>query len=328
VTVHQCYLGGGFGRRTYGDYAVEAALIADTVKRPVKLVWTREEDIAYGMFRPIAFQRLEAAIDSSGKVVGWLHSVVGDDAHFGLVSGGMRIAPYYALPNQQLELRNVDHGIRIKHWRAVAHNFNMFAIESMVDQIAVDQSVDPVAFRLTRMSITPKARRCIEAVVKMADWSAKRPESRALGFAMSERSRSLGACVVECSLDRRAGRIRVHKVWLAVDGGTIVQPAAATANVESGIVFGLSGALRERVSVRGGEVQQSNFGDYHVMRMSAMPEEIHVSFVASDRDPTGLGEIGTPCVIPAVANAFHKLTAKRLYHMPFTPERVLAAMKA
>jgi isoquinoline 1-oxidoreductase subunit beta len=327
VAVHQCYLGGGFGRRSYGDYAAEAALIARAAKRPVKLVWTREEDIAYGMFRPIAFQRLEAALDTSGKVVGWRHGVVGDDGGRALVTGGMRIDPYYALPNQQIELRNVDHGIRIKHWRAVAHNFNMFAIEAMVDQMAADQSMDPVAFRLQRMSITPKARRCVEAVAKMADWSAKRPEGHALGFAMSERSRSLGACVVECSLDRNAGSVKVHKVWLAVDGGTIVQPNAAKSNVESGIVFGLSGALHERVTVHDGEVQQSNFDDYHVMRMADMPEEMHVAFIASDRDPTGLGEIGTPCMVPAVANAFHKLTGKRLQHMPFTPERVLAALK-
>jgi isoquinoline 1-oxidoreductase beta subunit len=327
VTVHQCYLGGGFGRRSYADYAVEAAFIARAVKRPVKLLWTREEDIAYGMFRPIAFQRLEAALDGSGKVVGWRHGVVGDDT-YRMTTGGTHIAPYYALPNQQIELRNVDHAIRIKHWRAVAHNFNMFAIEAMVDQMATDQSVDPVDFRLTRMSITPKARRCVEAVAKMADWSAKRSDGRALGFAMSERSRSLGACVVECSFDRQAGTIKVHKVWLAVDGGTIVQPNAARSNVESGIVFGLSGTLHESVSVRNGSVQQSNFDGYQVMRMSAMPEEIHVSFLPSDRDPTGLGEVGTPCMIPAVANAFHKLTGKRLHHMPFTPERVLAALKA
>jgi isoquinoline 1-oxidoreductase beta subunit len=327
VTVHQCYLGGGFGRRSYGDYAAEAALIARAAKRPIKLVWTREEDIAYGMFRPISFQRLEAALDAAGKVVGWRHGVVGDDGGRALVTGGMRIDPYYALPNQQIELRNVDHGIRIKHWRAVAHNFNMFAIEALVDQMATDQGMDPVAFRLERMSITPKARRCVETVVKMDDWSAKRPQGRALGFAMSERSRSLGACVVECSLDRKAGSVKVHKVWLAVDGGTIVQPEAAKANVESGIVYGLSGALHESVTVRDGQVQQSNFDGYHVMRMKDMPEEMHVAFLASERDPTGLGEIGTPCVVPAVANAFHKLTGKRLHHMPFTPERVLAALK-
>jgi isoquinoline 1-oxidoreductase subunit beta len=145
---------------------------------------------------------------------------------------------------------------------------------------------------------------------------------------MSERSGSLGACVVECSLNQKAGALRVHKVWLAIDGGTIVQPVAAKANVESGIVYGLSTALHERVTVREGMVEQSNFNDYTVMRMSDMPEEINIAFVPSDAPPTGLGEIGTPCVMPAIANAFAKLTGKRLYHMPFTPERVTAALKA
>jgi len=328
VEVHQCYLGGGFGRRSLADYAAEAALAARAAQRPVKLLWTREEDIANGMFRPITLQCLKAALDSSGNVVGWRHCIVGDDGGLSLVTGGMRIASYYALPHQHLELRNVDHGIRIKHWRAVAHNFNLFAIESTVDQIAADQGLDPVAFRLQKMSVTPKARRCIETVATMADWSAPRPAGRALGLAISERSGSLGACVVECSVNRTAGTIAVHKVWMAADGGTIVQPEAAKANVESGIVYGLSAALHERVTVRDGEVEQSNFGDYNVLRMSDMPEELHVAFMPSTAAPTGLGEISTPCMMPAIANAFFKLTGKQLSHMPFTPERVLAALKA
>jgi isoquinoline 1-oxidoreductase beta subunit len=291
-------------------------------------VWTREEDIAHGMFRPLAFQCLEAAVDGEGRVTGWRHCGVGDDGGSGFITGGMRIGSYYALPNQHLELRNVSHGVRVKHWRAVAHNFNLFAIEGMVDQIASDQGLDPVEFRLQRMSITPKARRVVEAVAKMADLKAKRPEGRALGFAMSERSGSLGACVVEASLDRDNGKIRVHKVWVAADGGIIVQPDAAKSNVESGIVYGLSSALHERVTVKEGAVEQSNFDDYSVMRMSEMPEEMHVSFLESDANPTGLGEISTPCMMPAVANAFHKLTGKRLYHMPFTPQRVLEVLKA
>ena len=328
VDVHQCYLGGGFGRRSLADYAVEAAVLAREVKRPVKLVWTREEDVAHGMFRPMTFQCLEAATDASGKVVGWRHCAIGDDGGQNLITGGMRISSYYGLPNQQLELRNVDEGVRIKHWRAVAHNFNLFAIETMVDAMAEDQKLDSVEFRLQRMSITPKARRCVEAVVKMADWGTKRPDDRALGFAMSERSGSLGACIVEASIDRRAGSIHVHKVWVAADGGIIVQPEAAKANVESGIVYGLSSALHERLTVRDGAVEQSNFGDYNVMRMSDMPDVMQVSFLDSDGHPTGLGEISTPGMAPAIANAFHKLTGKRLYHMPFTPERVLAALKA
>jgi isoquinoline 1-oxidoreductase beta subunit len=218
--------------------------------------------------------------------------------------------------------------VRIKHWRAVAHNPNLFAIETLVDEIAAGQGADPVDFRLKQMSVTPKARRCIEAVAKMADWGAKRPDGRALGFAMSERSGSLGACIVEASVDRKSGAIRVHKVWFAADGGLVVQPVAAKSNVESGIVWGLSSALRERLTLRDGAVEQSNFGDYNVMRMSDMPQEMHVAFVDSDGPPTGIGEISTPCVAPAIANAFHKLTGRRLNHMPFTPERVLDVLKA
>jgi isoquinoline 1-oxidoreductase beta subunit len=328
VSVHQCYLGGGFGRRSLADYAAEAAILARAVKRPVKLIWTREEDLAHGMFRPQAFQCVEGAVDASGKVVGWRHCVVGDDGHASLLTGGMKISSYYGLPNQSIELRNVDHGIRIKHWRAVAHNFNLFAIEGMVDEMATDQKVDPVEFRLKNMSLTPKARRVVEAVAKMSDWKAKRPDGRALGFAMTERSGSLGAGVVEVSLNRNTGRLRVHKVWVASDSGIIVQPEAAKENVESGIIYGLSNVLHERVSLSNGAVDQSNFNDYTVMRMSDVPEEMHVEFMDSDGRPTGIGEIGTPFMMPAIANAFHKLTGKRIYHMPFTPERVLAALKA
>jgi isoquinoline 1-oxidoreductase beta subunit len=327
VEVHQCYLGGGFGRRSLADYAGEAAQLAKAVKRPVKLVWTREEDIAHGMFRPQSFQCLEAASDKEGNVVGWRHCIVGDGGR-ALLTGGMDISPYYALPNQHIELRGISHGIRIKHWRAVAHNFNLFAIEGMVDQMAAERGMDPIEFRLKHMSLTPKARGVVEAAAKMSDWKAKRPDGHALGFAMTERSGSLGAGVVEVSLSRKSGSLRVHKVWLAVDGGTIVQPDAARANIESGIVYGLSAALFERVTLDGGAVQQSNFNDYNVMRMSDMPQEMHVSFIDSDEKPTGLGEIGTPFMMPAVANAFHALTGKRLYHMPFTPLRVLAALKA
>jgi isoquinoline 1-oxidoreductase beta subunit len=325
VTLHQCYLGGGFGRRTLGDYAAEAARIAHEVKRPVKLVWTREEDIAHGMFRPQSFQCLEAALDKDGKVAGWTHCVVGDGG--GLLQSGIRI-PYYQVPNQHIEARGVSHGIRLKNWRAVGHVFNVFAIESFVDQMAVDQRMDPVEFRFQRMSITPRARAVFEKAAQMSDWKAPRPAGRALGISISERAGSLGAGVAEISLDRTSGKIRVHKVWLAVDGGLIVQPEMARANIESGIVFGLSSVLHERATIKGGAVEQSNFHDYHVLRMSDMPEEMHVAFVDRDAAPSGLGEIGNPWVAAAVANAFYRLTGKRLNHMPFTPARVIETLKA
>ena len=324
VTLHQCYMGGGFGRRTLGDYAAEAALVAREARRPVKLVWTREEDLGYGMFRPQAFQCLEAALGADGKVAGWQHCVVGDGGV--LLATGIKI-PYYQVPNQHIEMRGVPHGVRLKHWRAVGHVFNVFAIESFVDEMAAEQGMDPVDFRFQRMSISPRARAVFEKAAQMSDWKASRPAGRALGISISERSGSLGAGVAEISLDRASGRIRVHKAWVAVDGGLVVQPAAAKANVESGIIYGLSSVLHERVTLKGGVVEQSNFHDYHVERMSDTPEEIHVEFVDRDAAPSGLGEIGNPWVAAAVANAFYRLTGKRLRHMPFTPERVLETLK-
>jgi isoquinoline 1-oxidoreductase beta subunit len=325
VTLHQCYMGGGFGRRTLGDYAAECAVIAREAKRPVKLVWTRDEDLQHGMFRPQAFQCLEAALDADGKVAGWSHCVVGDGGV--LLQTGIK-PHYYGVPNQHIESRGVPHGVRLKHWRAVGHVFNVFAIESFVDEMAVAEKMDPVEFRFQRMRMTERAQAVFRKAVEMSDWSAKRPEGRALGISVSERSGSLGAGVAEISLDRASGKIRVHKVWMAVDGGLVVQPGMARANVESGIVYGLSSVLHERVTLKDGVVQQSNFHDYHVMRMSDMPEVMEVEFVQRDAAPSGLGEIGNPWVAAAVANAFYKLTGKRLKHMPFTPARVQEALKA
>ena len=325
VTVNQCYMGGGFGRRTLGDYAAECATIAKAVGKPVKLLWTREEDIAHGMFRPQSFQCVEAAQDASGKVTGWKHCVVGDGGV--LLQTGIKI-PYYDVPNQNIERRGVEHGVRVKHWRAVGHVFNVFAIESVVDEMAVAAKMDPIDFRFDKMGANPKARRCFETVAKMCDWKAPRPEGRALGVSISERSGSLGAGVVEISLDKESGKIRVHKVWIAVDGGTIVTPGPAKANVESAVIYGLSGTLHEQMSMKDGAVEQSNFHDYELMRMSDMPEEINVAFVASEARPTGLGEVGNPFLGAAIANAFHRLTGKRLRHLPFTPDRVKETLRA
>lgn len=327
VTHNQCYMGGGFGRRSLGDYAVEAALIARDARKPVKLIWTREEDLANGMFRPQNFQALEAALDKKGNVVGWRHSIVGDGGA-ALLATGIRIKEYYEVANQDIALRGVSNGIKTKHWRAVGNPFNQYAIESFIDQIAAGQNMDPIEFRLTRMSAADRTKKVFEAVAKMSDWKAPRPAGRALGAALSERSGSLGAGVVEISLDKSSGKIRVHKAWMAVDGGLVVQPEAARANIESGILYGLSNALFEAVTVKGGVVQQSNYHEYQVMRMSDMPEEVHVEFVDSDLPPQGLGEIGNPWLGGAVANAFFRLTGKHLYDMPFTPEAVMETLKA
>jgi isoquinoline 1-oxidoreductase beta subunit len=327
VTHHQCFMGGGFGRRSLADYAAEAALVARAAKRPVKLVWTREEDVAFGMFRPQSFQCIDAAMDASGKVTAWEHCIVGDGKN--LVTGGMKINSYYQIPNQLQELRGVSHGIRLKHWRAVAHPFNIYAIESMVDDMAAAEKMDPIEFRLQRMSPTPKLAKTLKMVRDMSGWGKRKlPAGHALGLSISERSGSLASGVVEISLDKSSGKIRVHKVWVAVDGGTIVLPDGARANIESGIIYGLSSMLSERITFKKGVVDQSNFHDYNLMRMSDAPEEIHIAFVKSNKKPTGLGEIGNPFIGGAIANAVYAMTGKRLRHLPFTPERVQAALKA
>jgi isoquinoline 1-oxidoreductase beta subunit len=320
VIHHQQYLGGGFGRRSLSDYSIEAALVARATRLPVKMIWTREEDLAYGMFRPQNLQCVEAALDDEGSITGWRHCVVGDGG--GLIYSGINVEDYYNVPHRQIETRGTSHGIRLKHWRGVAHPFNLFAIESLVDEMAAAEGLDPFAFRRDRMALTPKAKAVFDAVEKLSDWHAPRPEGRALGLSVSERSGSLGAGVVEISLNPTSGRIRVHKVWAAIDGGIIVQPDMARANIESGIIYGLSSVLKERATIKGGAVEQTNFDNYELLRMSEAPEEIHVEFIKRDTPPTGLGEIGNPFIAAAVANAFHALTGKRLYHMPFVPQRV------
>ena len=326
VTHHQQYLGGGFGRRSINDYTIEAALIARAVKRPVKMIWTREEDLAYGMFRPQNLQCVEAALDAAGNVTGWRHCVVGDGE--GLLYSGINLQEYYGIADRQIETRGASHGIRLKHWRAVAHPFNLFAIESLVDELAAEAGMDPFEFRRAHLALTPKARTVFDKVEQMSDFHSARPEGRAVGVSVTERAGSLGAGVVEISLDRARGVIRAHRVWAAIDGGIVVQPEMARANIESGVVYGLSSVLKERTTVKGGVVQQSNFHDYAVLRMSEAPEEIHVEFIERDTPPSGLGEIGNPFIGGAVANAFYALTGKRLRHMPFTPERVRAALQS
>lgn len=320
ITLHPCYLGGGLGRRSNSDYLIEAVHLSNAVKRPVKLLWTREDDLQYGQFRPMCLQRIAAGVDAQGRLTAWTHCVVGDGG--GLLTSGVEI-PFYDVPHQTIELCGVSHGVRLKHWRAVGHGFNKFAIEAFIDEIAADQSVDPYAFRRRLMRDQPRALKVLDTVAELADWGSAVPEGRARGLAFGERSGSLAAGVAEISLDEASGKIRVHRFWCAVDGGIVVQPENARAQIEGGIVNGLSSALFERVTLKDGKVQQSNFHDYSMLRMSDMPE-IEVQFVTSYEHPSGLGEASLPVTGGAVANAFAALTGKRLRHLPFSPDRVRA----
>lgn len=346
VQVHQHLMGGGFGRRATVEVSVDAALISRAVGRPVKLLLTREDDLWAGTFRPMASQRIDAGLDRDGRIVGWRHRVVGEPVgDFVYRPGYVKAAkdrdaifmsgaelPYYTkVENWHSEHVMEPERTRVAAWRGIGSGYTKFAIESMLDELAHENKVDPVAFRLS-LSDDPRARRVLEKVAEMSGWG--RPRSgTALGIAFAEygifapKIGSLVAGVAEISVDRRTGRIRVHNYWAAADAGLAVNPGAFAAQVESAIVWGLSGALKERVTIVNGVVQQSNFREYEILRMAEVPD-IKVEVLSTGSSPTMVGELGVPSCAPAVANAFFALTGKRLRHMPFTPPRVLAALKA
>ncbi len=326
VTIELQYLGGGFGRRSMTDFVTECAGMAREVPgTPVKLLWTREDDIRYGAFRPLSLQRLQACTDTHGKLTGFSHCIVGDGGN--LVASGIR-NEHYDIPNQFAEWREATHGIRLKHWRSVGHGPNKFAIECMIDEIAAGEGRDPVDFRRQLMAISPRALATLEKAAEMARWGGAVPDGRARGVAFLERSGTLSTGICEISVDRASGLIRVHRFWNALDAGIVVQPDNVKAQMEGGILMGISSVLKEQVTIEGGKVQQSNFNDYPILRMQEVPESVETALIASGEPPQGVGESGTPLVAGAIANAFFSLTGKRLRHLPFTPARVLEALKS
>lgn len=346
VTVHQQYLGGGFGRRATVEASVDAALISKAVNRPVKLVLSREDDLWAGTFRPMTTQRIEAGLDAGGKLLGWRHRVVGEPVgdfvyHPGYLKAQKDRDVIFMMGAELPYYNKVDHWradhvpeperARVAAWRGIGSGYTKFAVESMIDELAHMNKVDPLQYRLA-LTDDPRARRVLEKAAEMAGWG-KKTAGRALGIAFAEygafapKVGSLVAAVAEISLNERTGQIRVHRYWVAADPGLALNPETVKAQVESAVVWGLSCALKERVTMVKGVVQQSNFHEYEVLRMNEVPE-ISVELIAGSPLPTMVGELGVPCTAPAVANAFFALTGKRLYHMPFTPQRVLAALKA
>ncbi|MDX1333903.1 MAG: molybdopterin cofactor-binding domain-containing protein, partial [Robiginitalea sp.] len=311
VQVHLQYLGGGFGRRSMNDFVEECAILAKAVApRPLKLVWTRQDDVTYGAFRPLSFQRVLASTDNKGNLTGFSHCVVGDGGN--LVASGVA-NDHYDIPNQRAEWREATNGIRLKHWRAVGHGPNKFAIECMLDEIAQDQRTDPVAFRKNLMAKSPRALATLEKAAEISDWNGPVAEGRAKGVAFVEHG-SLGTGVCEISLDRDTGQIRVHKFWIALDPGIAVQPDNIKAQMEGGIIMGMSSVLKEQITIVDGRVQQTNFDTYQLLRMQEIPEHIETVILPSTARPEGVGETATPMVACAIANAFLKLTGKRLRH--------------
>lgn len=324
VNLHTYYLGGGFGRRSMTDYVLEAVDLSKAVKLPVKLQWTREDDIQYGAFRPISLQKLEAGIDHTGKINAWKHLVIGTGG--GLLGSGADI-PFYDIPNKHIEVRNIDHGVRTKHWRAVGHGPNKFAIETFMDEVAGELKQDAYQLRRDLMKNHPRALKVLDTAAEMANWGSPVPEDRGMGMGFAERSGSLAAGVCEISVDKNTGKIKVHRIWASLDAGTVVHPANAKYQMEGALVMGLSSVLMESITFKNGKVEQSNFHNYPILRMEDAPEHIEIEIVPSSEKPTGIGEAGLPFMGALVSNAFANLTGKRLRHMPFTPEKVLAVLK-
>jgi isoquinoline 1-oxidoreductase beta subunit len=226
----------------------------------------------------------------------------------------------YEVAHQLIEQLYQDTGVRTSPLRGIGFTANKFATEAFVDEIAHARGVDPVAFRLELLRGAPRARKAFERVVEMADPNRKRA-NRGLGFAFIDYSGSLLGAAAEVSVDRRTGEIKVHDFWCTIDCGIAVQPDNVVAQTESSIVYGLGMALTERISIKDGAVEQSNFDDYQVMRLSDVPQ-MHIEIVPSDNHPTGVGQMATPLVAPAISSAVAQLTGVRLRHTPMTPDRV------
>jgi isoquinoline 1-oxidoreductase beta subunit len=326
VKINLQYLGGGFGRRSMTDFVLEGtALAKEVAPRPVKLIWTREDDVRYGAYRPLTLQRLIAATDSQGNISGFSHCVVGDGGN--LVASGIRI-DYYDIPNKFAEWREVSEGIRLKHWRSVGHGPNKFAIECMIDEIATYFRKDPADFRKKLLAKSPRALATLDKAIEMSDWGSETDSNRAKGIAFLERSGTLSTGVCEISVNRTTGKINVHKFWSASDAGIVIQPDNVKAQMEGGILMGISSVLKEQLTIVNGQIQQSNFNDYEILRMADIPDSIETEIIESRETPHGVGESGTPLVACAIANAFLKLTGKPLRHLPFTQERVLKVLNA
>jgi isoquinoline 1-oxidoreductase beta subunit len=338
ITVNTQMLGGGFGRRVEQDYTVDAVLLSKATGKPVKVIWTREEDVKHDKYRPLTAHLLRAAVDKDGTVSAWRHRVVaasfyarfnpraleaakGVDA---TVTEGMEMS--YAIPAQKMEYLREERGRDVGVWRSVGPGFNKFAMESFIDEIARKQKVDPVAFRLRMLKENPRATTVVETAARMGGWKRARKNGRAVGFAFSDAWKSYIATMVEISLDDKTGTIGVHEVWSAVDPGVAILPDNVTAQVEGAAVFGVSHALAERITLKDGVPQQSNFSDYPLLRFADTPD-VHVQVISTDNAPGGIGEVGLPPIAPAIGNAVAALVGVRLRQLPMSPDRVLAALK-
>jgi isoquinoline 1-oxidoreductase subunit beta len=326
VVVHNHLIGGGFGRRLESDGVERAVEIAKHVDGPVKVVWTREEDIQHDMYRPMFFDRLSAGLDAKGVPVAWSNRFAGPSIlarwlppafNNGLdpdtTEGAIDLV--YDLPNLHVEYVRVEPpGIPTAFWRSVGPSHNVFVTESFMDELAATAKQDPVAYRLALLDQKPRAKAVLALAAEKAGWGQPLPERVGRGVALQFAFATYMAQVAEVEV-AKDGAVRVRRVVCAVDCGTAVNPDTIRAQIQSGIVFGITAALHGEITLKDGRVQQANFDTYQMLRMNEAPV-IDVHIVQSSEPPGGMGEAGTSAIVPAVANAIFAATGKRLRRMP------------
>jgi isoquinoline 1-oxidoreductase beta subunit len=335
VTVHTTFLGGGFGRRIDVDFIVQAVQISKAVGKPVKLIWSREDDMTHDFYRPVSLNTMSAALDASGTPTAMTFKLTSPSVTSRLfppvVQNGIdpfmteaSVTPY-AIPNMSVDSTIHDTGVRVGYWRSVSHALNAFANESFIDEMAASTQQDPVAFRMKLLigSDAARFRNVLEIAPKNAGWKTggKLGNGRFQGVALMEGYDTYVAQVSEISVTN--GEIKVHRVICAVDCGMMVNPDIVKAQVESSVAYGLSSTLLSKITFKNGMVEQTNFDNYPVLRLSQMPEVV-VHLVTSNQKPGGIGEPVTATCGPSIANAVFAATGKRIRKMPIQTDDLKA----
>ncbi len=332
VDVQTTFLGGGFGRRIELDFVVQAALISKAVKLPVKLLWSREDDMTHDFYRPLGLNQLSAGLDGNGKLTG-LHFKLTSQSitqrAFGLPKDTLDpfmveygVTPYN-IANTQHDLVIHDAGLRVGYWRGVSHNMNAFANESFIDELALAAGKDPVDFRMAMLDGKPRHQAVLKDVVEKSGYKKGAAKGRALGVALMDGYDTILAVVAEISLGAD-GEVRVHKVTTSTDLGMVVNPEIVEQQIQSSIIMGMGTALKHSITVEGGRVQQTNFNTYPLVRTNETPEVV-ISLIKSSEKPGGIGEPYTAAIVPALANAVAKLTGKRIRKLPMTGKAIQEA---
>ena len=326
IVVHNHFIGGGFGRRLDVDGVVRAVQIAQQVEGPVKVVWTREEDVQHDMYRPYWLDRMSAGLDAKGKPVAWSHRFAGSSVmarwappffNNGLdpdtTEGAIDLV--YGLPSKRVDYVRVEPpGIPTAFWRSVGPSHNVFVVESFMDELAAAAKQDPVAYRLALLDKSPRAKAVLALAAEKAGWGQPLPERVGRGVSLQFAFATYMAVIAEVEASKD-GVVRVRRVVCAVDCGTVVNPDTVQAQIQSAIIFGITAALHGQITLKNGRVEQSNFHDYQMLRINEAPA-IDVHVVQSVEPPGGMGECGTSAIVPAVANAIFAATGKRLRTMP------------